>query len=173
MASGVLADLLQEVTRRLVPAAVLLLLAVPATARGQSTAICHASNDPNTPYQQIEVPPEATMEHLGHPDDIVPAPPEGCPAQAVVDEPDPAPTATVQPDVVPAPQQPARRRAPRRRPRRPRAQAAPAVTTGNLRATASVDAETLPMTGAEISLIALMGTGFLLAGGGLRLRLRG
>ena len=178
MASGILADLLQEVTlrQRLLPlTTALLLLVTPASARGQVTALCHATGDPNTPYQLVEVAPEATLEHLQHGEDIVPAPPEGCPAQLVADEVDPAyplPTVTAAPDVVPSPQQrPRRRRASRRpSPAAPRGQVAPAITSGNLGATAEVESETLPMTGAEVPMIALMGFGFLLAGAGLRLR---
>jgi hypothetical protein len=176
MASGFLAYLLQEVTprRRVLPLAIALLLAAPATARAQGTAICHATGNPDSPYQQIDLSAEASFEHLQHAEDIVPAPPEGCPAQLVVDEVDPAspyplPTATAQPDVVPdvPPQRP--RRNPRRR-ALPRGQALPATSAGNLGATATVESETLPMTGAEVPGIALMGLGFLLAGAGLRLR---
>jgi LPXTG-motif cell wall-anchored protein len=183
MASGFLAHLLQEVTprQRLLPVTIAILLAAPATARGQATTICHATGDPNTPYQQIDVAPEASIEHLQHADDIVPAPAEGCPAQLVTDEVDPAaplPTVTAapQPDVVPTPQ--ARKPRPRARkrrraqpaPPRPASQAAPAVSQGDLGPTATVHSDSLPMTGAEIPAIALMGLGFLLAGAGLRLR---
>ena len=177
MASGFLAYLLQEVTsrQRLLPLTIALLLAGPATAaRAQGTVICHATGDPNTPYQQIEVSAEASFEHLQHSEDIVPAPPEGCPAQLVTDEVDPAspyplPTATAEPDVVPnvPPQRP---RKPRRRRAAPQGQVLPSTSAGNLGATATVESETLPMTGAEVPGIALMGLGFLLAGAGLRLR---
>src|SRR5688500_7350105 len=102
MASGFLAYLFQEVTsrRRLLPVTIAILLAAPATASGQATTICHATGDPNTPYQQLDVAPEASFEHLQHGDDIVPAPPEGCPGQLVADEVDPAyplPTVTATP----------------------------------------------------------------------------
>ena len=177
MASGILAYLLQEVTprQRLLPLTVALLLAAPATARAQGTLICHATGDPNTPYQQLDVSAEGSLEHLQHADDIVPAPAEGCPAQVVVDEVDPAspyplPTVTAEPDVVPsAPERPRKPRRPRSKPA-PRGQVLPEVSSGNLGATATVDSETLPMTGAEVPGIALMGLGFLLAGAGVRLR---
>ncbi len=49
---------------------------------------------------------------------------------------------------------------------------APATASGNLGTTGAVEAQTLPMTGAEVPMIALMGLGFVLAGAGLRLRTR-
>ena len=185
MASGFLAHLLQEVILRqrlLLTLPIAFLLAAPATARGQATTICHATGDPNTPYQQIELSPEDSVGHLQHDDDIVPAPAEGCPAQLVVDEIDPAvplPTVTAapQPDVVPAPARPRpeRRRRPRQaapQPAPPAAGSAPTVSAGNLGPTATVGSDSLPITGAEVPGIALMGLGFLMAGAGLRLRVQ-
>ena len=151
-----------------------MLLAAPGTAVAQqTTAICHATGDPNSPYVLVELAPEATVEHLQHGGDLVPAPAGGCPARLVGDPayPLPAPTAAPRPDVIPPR---ARPRPPRgRRQREARAQVAPAAASGNLGATATVESDTLPLTGGEVPAMALMGLGFLLAGAGLRLRYDG
>ncbi len=186
MASRVLAYLLPQVILRrrgrLLAAVLLALCAAPAAANAQATTtICHATGDPAAPYQQIDVPQDETVDHLQHGEDIVPAPPEGCPAQVVPDEPDeepayplPTPTATP-PDRIPPQERPQR---PGRRPREraqpaPQSQAEPSINSGGLTATASVDeGEDLPLTGAEVPAVALMGLSFLLVGAGLRLRLR-
>lgn len=188
MASRVLAYLLQQVTswrgRLALPAALLMVLAAPSGAAAQVMTICHATGDPNTPYQQIDLQPADTIGHLTHEHDLVPAPPGGCPAQ-LVPEPtaEPDPQADIVPTATPAPAAPAprrrgtrRRRQARRTPRQDQASApagstAPATpAAGPLSATAVLEGQTLPMTGQDIPAVALMGLGFLLAGAGLRLR---
>src|SRR5205085_2202997 len=116
MASRILAYILQEVTlRRLLPAALVMLMAAPSGASAQVTVICHATGDPAAPYQQLALQPADTLEHLTHADDLVPAPEGGCPAQAVA-EPTPDPYAL--PDQVPTATPRPATRPPRRRHRR-------------------------------------------------------
>ena len=143
--------------------------------------VCHATGDPSAPYEQIEASGGVFSAHLEHPDDILPAPPGGCPATALGLQETPAtPTPTVAPDVVPPPQRrPARRganrrRAPARRPAPAQAPTADAPAGGGapgpaLR-TVSLTARTLPLTGGGPPYIALVGLGLLLAGTGVRLR---
>jgi hypothetical protein len=176
MASRILAYLLQEVTfRRLLTAAVAMLLAAPSGASAQATVICHATGDPASPYQQLELQAADTIEHLTHGDDLIPAPEGGCPAQVAPDPtPDPYALPDTVPTAVPSPARPRRRPARRPRPRRTAPQSAvlPAVSQGNLGTTGTVQGDTLPLTGQEVPAVALMGLGFLFAGAGLRLRLR-
>lgn len=188
MASSIVAYLLQAVTNliRLVGAVtvVALLAAAPAAAQEAGVAICHYTGDPNSPYQEIRPAAEAVIDHLAHPDDIVPAPPGGCPAEYVPPEPEespepdyalPTPTATPPPAARPRPR-------PRRRPRRDRAElkpTTPASGVGGAGASATAtralqveETTELPMTGSWVPGVAMFGVGFLLAGSGLRLRLR-
>lgn len=178
MASRILAYLLHEVTlRKLLPAAVVMLLVAPSGAHAQVITVCHATGDPAVPYQQLDLEASDTLDHLTHDDDLIPAPATGCPAQVV---PEPTPDPYALPDTVPAaapaPARPRRRttRRPRRRPAAaaPRSAVLPAVSRGNLGATATIQGDTLPLTGQEVPAVALMGLGFLLAGVGVRLRLQ-
>jgi hypothetical protein len=52
------------------------------TADSDRVTICHATGSRNNPYVEITVSREAAMHHqANHEDDIVPAPPGGCPRQ--------------------------------------------------------------------------------------------
>jgi len=46
-------------------------------------SICHASGDENTPYELLDLTAVDLIEHSTHPDDIIPAPTEGCPSELV------------------------------------------------------------------------------------------
>jgi hypothetical protein len=49
-----------------------------------STNVCHATDDPANPYQEVTVDSaELVNEHLAHPNDIFPVPVSGCPASPV------------------------------------------------------------------------------------------
>jgi hypothetical protein len=169
----------------------LLIAAVPiAPARAQETvAICHATGNPQNPYQPLTLDNAGVLEHINHEDDLVPAPAEGCPAAAVVDPVD-TPTATATPQyALPTPTATA---APTATPRPHRDdeddQAGDDDGSGNVkgaggsggsptltsappggRPAAAAGQNGLPMTGAEIWLIAAAGLGFLLCGSGIRL----
>ncbi len=43
-------------------------------------SVCHATGDAANPYDQLTVSGDELTAHLGHPDDIMPAPAGGCPA---------------------------------------------------------------------------------------------
>ena len=45
---------------------------------------CHATGDPANPYEEITVNSAELNEHRGHPNDINPAPANGCPTSSVV-----------------------------------------------------------------------------------------
>lgn len=63
----------------------LTLLASCATVGSRnSSTVCHATDDPANPYEEITVSRAELNEHLGHPNDISPAPVTGCPANPVV-----------------------------------------------------------------------------------------
>ena len=63
----------------------LTLLASCATVGSRnSSTVCHATDDPANPYEEITVSKTELSEHLGHPNDINPAPVTGCPANPVV-----------------------------------------------------------------------------------------
>jgi LPXTG-motif cell wall-anchored protein len=158
-----------------------LLAALPAAAGAQATeSLCHATGNPDAPYELITVPEGGIDAHFGHPDDIIPAPAGGCPGAAAQATPTPTPvpaepvppppTVTPAPDIVPqATATPARPRS------RPRAQSAPVQTQSEaepLTATSPTIAlatGALPATGSEVWLTAAFGLSFLLAGSGLRL----
>jgi hypothetical protein len=62
----------------------LTLLAACATVGGvTSTNVCHATGDPQDPYEEIKVTPVELKEHRGHLNDIDPVPVGGCPASPV------------------------------------------------------------------------------------------
>ncbi|MBI5950430.1 MAG: hypothetical protein HY865_02120 [Chloroflexi bacterium] len=50
-----------------------------------STNICHATDDPSNPYEEITVTNAELNEHLAHPNDIFPVPVDGCPASPAAD----------------------------------------------------------------------------------------
>ncbi len=54
---------------------------VSATA---SSTVCHATGDAENPYEEVIVTTTELNEHLGHPNDINPAPFTGCPAYPVL-----------------------------------------------------------------------------------------
>lgn len=77
------------------------------------------------------------------------------------------------PDTIPPPTAPQPAPEPEEEsPAPPAATPAPAPAQGNLGSTGEIPAGTLPVTGQEVPMVALMGAGFLLAGAGLRLRLQ-
>ena len=62
----------------------------PATPGGAGddtttpTTVCHATNDPANPYEELTVNAAELNEHRTHPGDFNPAPVNGCPARPVV-----------------------------------------------------------------------------------------
>ncbi len=48
------------------------------------STVCHATDDPENPYEQITVNSAEFKEHLGHPNDINPALATGCPTSPMV-----------------------------------------------------------------------------------------
>jgi hypothetical protein len=48
------------------------------------TAVCHATGNPDIPYEKVIVNSTELVEHLGHARDIIPAPVSGCPTQDVI-----------------------------------------------------------------------------------------
>lgn len=67
--------------------AVMQILAVTllaACAASAPTTVCHATGDSANPYEEITVTSAELNEHIGHPNDINPAPAGGCPASEVV-----------------------------------------------------------------------------------------
>ena len=166
------------------------LAAAPARAQDQVT-LCHATGNPENPYTTVTVDNAGALEHINHDEDLVPAPAEGCPASTVVlpdDTPAPTPTPAY---VVPTPA-PTITATPTPRP--PRGDdgdddrgdddgdddggavkggggsggGSPTLTSSPS-ATQAADTRNLPMTGAEMWLIAGAGIGFLLSGTGIRL----
>ena len=128
------------------------------------------------------------LEHINHEDDLVPAPAGGCPATTVV-LPEDTPTATPTPAYsVPTPAPTA---TPTATPRPHRddeddqagdddagdvkggggggSGGGPPTLTSSPSATQAASTRDLPMTGAEMWLIAAAGIGFLLSGTGIRL----
>jgi len=56
------------------------------TALAENTgkiAICHATSDTANPYEEITVDFKELNEHRDHPDDLIPAPADGCPKAVV------------------------------------------------------------------------------------------
>ena len=91
--------------RRLALATLVVLPFAPAAAEAQDTTpICHATGDLAQPYVLLEVTDDELNQHLLHEDDLIPAPPDGCPAGAddgSTATPTPAPTVTATPTVAP------------------------------------------------------------------------
>lgn len=78
-----------------------LLAAAPALAQEQAaTTVCHYTGSDTAPYVMV-VAPAGGAEHASHPQDVIPAPADGCPAtppsQGPATLPEPAP-ATTTPD---------------------------------------------------------------------------
>ena len=46
---------------------------------GDTITICHATGSASNPYEEITVSVNGLNGHIGHTDDIIPAPIEGCP----------------------------------------------------------------------------------------------
>jgi len=70
---------------KLVAAAqILAITTLAACTLSTSTTVCHATDDPANPYEEITVNSAEFNEHLGHPNDINPAPISGCPTSPVV-----------------------------------------------------------------------------------------
>jgi hypothetical protein len=67
-------------------AAVLILAIVALAACGGPipSTVCHATGDTANPYTQLTVTAAELATHVGHPEDIIPAPVGGCPASPVV-----------------------------------------------------------------------------------------
>lgn len=159
-------------------------VAAPVHAQDQVT-LCHATGNPEHPYATVTVGDAGALEHINHDDDLVPAPADGCPDSPVVlPEDTPAPTPTP-PYVLPTPSPTA---TPAATPRPPRDEdddqaddeedgggvkgaggGDSPTLTASPSATRAADTGDLPMTGAEMWLIAAAGIGFLLSGTGIRL----
>lgn len=163
--------------------ATLIAASAAAPARAQDTvSICHATGDPQSPYQPLTLDNAGVLEHIDHEDDLVPAPADGCPATPLVlPEDSPVPEATPEyavPTVAPTPpatptatpetdvrsgdrEDPPLVAAPRQPGPAPRPAAAGRRARGQARQ--------LPVTGAEMWLSAATGLAFLLCGLGVRL----
>ena len=167
-------------------------LAAPAQAQAQDqVTICHATGNPDSPYVTITLDNSGVLEHINHDEDLVPAPAEGCPAtEVVLPEDTPVPTATPAYSVpTPAPTA-----TPTATPRpdddddddeddrarddeddrgeggvKGEGGGGSPSPAGSPSATRAADTRHLPMTGAEMWLIAAAGIGFLLSGAGIRL----
>lgn len=62
------------------PVLAITLTLLAACAPGVPLNICHATDDPANPYEQVNVTTaELLNEHRVHPNDIIPAPAGGCP----------------------------------------------------------------------------------------------
>ena len=48
------------------------------------STVCHATDDPANPYEELAVNSAELNAHRGHPNDIIPAPANGCPASPVL-----------------------------------------------------------------------------------------
>lgn len=179
---------------RVAAATLLVLLATVGNAFAQDdrTPLCHATGDAANPFVLVNASPAELIAHLDHEDDLIPAPPGGCPraldeagnpAPSVTPGPtvEPTPSATAAPgyvlpgtvddeqnDVIPAPPlaaTPAPSSTPAPTPA-PIAQVSPAVAAAGPGPSLLSG---LPMTGDATALVAAMGLGFLLTGAGLRL----
>jgi hypothetical protein len=77
---------LNKLLGKLVAAAQILAITTLAacTFLATPTTVCHATNDPTNPYEEITVNSAEMNVHLGHPNDINPAPASGCPTSPVV-----------------------------------------------------------------------------------------
>jgi len=53
---------------------------VQAGSNNGQIAICHATDSTTAPYSKITVDINGLLGHIGHQNDIIPAPPSGCPA---------------------------------------------------------------------------------------------
>lgn len=72
------------ILKRMAVTQVLAVTLLAACVAAPSTTVCHASGDTANPYEEITVTGTELNEHLGHPNDINPAPSAGCPAYPVV-----------------------------------------------------------------------------------------
>lgn len=60
-------------------------LLAACTGVGTASSVCHATDDPANPYEEITITSvELLNEHLEHPNDFNPAPISGCPTTPVV-----------------------------------------------------------------------------------------
>lgn len=50
----------------------------------EAIVICHATGDAANPYEELTLTLDELSEHSKHPDDIIPAPAEGCPSEPVI-----------------------------------------------------------------------------------------
>jgi len=76
---------LSKMTGKLVAAAqILAITLLAACTLGTPSTVCHATGDPANPYEEITVNSAELNEHRGHPNDINPAPANGCPTSPVV-----------------------------------------------------------------------------------------
>jgi hypothetical protein len=63
---------------------ILVLSILTGCSRNIPTNVCHATEDPANPYQEINVTNVNLREHIGHPNDIIPVPAGGCPTIPVI-----------------------------------------------------------------------------------------
>ena len=76
---------LSKMTKKLVAAAqILTITLLAACTLNTPLTVCHATSDPANPYEEITVNSTTLNEHLGHPNDINPAPKGGCPTIPLV-----------------------------------------------------------------------------------------
>jgi hypothetical protein len=60
-------------------AQILAIVLLTACTTGAPSTVCHASGDSANPYEEITVNSTELNDHRGHPNDINPAPANGCP----------------------------------------------------------------------------------------------
>jgi hypothetical protein len=198
MARSLMEDELQQVTvarrPRVAPRLALTFLGIavcaaasPQAARAQgAVTLCHATGNPAAPYVQLTVAGPDLEAHVDHTEDLVPAPPLGCPPTAVEDPPVPSDAPDVIPTATAAPPDTSRggsQRAERRRARaraRARRRSSPGSTAAPGAATLAPAAPVpaaparaqpltqLALTGRREDLVVLTALGLLMAGLGLR-----
>jgi hypothetical protein len=54
-----------------------------AACAASPSTVCHATGDATNPYEEITVTSAEMKDHFGHPNDITPAPLNGCPTSPV------------------------------------------------------------------------------------------
>ena len=76
---------LTKMTIRLVAVAMMLALTLlTGCTLNTPSSICHATGVLATPYEKLDVNAAELIVHNGHPNDIIPIPAGGCPANPVV-----------------------------------------------------------------------------------------
>jgi hypothetical protein len=72
-----------KMTTRLAAVTQILAITLLAACTTSPLTVCHATGDAENPYEEITVTSAEISEHRGHPNDINPAPLNGCPASPV------------------------------------------------------------------------------------------